>query len=139
MSYTAILFCVDPSGGQSFTMSRTVDTVKLEEIYPYLRSEAKVSDDSIDQILLLANGEKVSKKHLAYEDPPKVLHMWRAEEGDFALCQVKTFTADEAIAHIKEHIQLGEWDNQGQIVIYTNLYSWNDGSIRDAPDPNWEG
>jgi hypothetical protein len=31
-----------------------------------------------------------------------------------------------------------ETDNIGQIVIYTNLFRWNDGTIRDQPDPTWD-
>ena len=26
-------------------------------------------------------------------------------------------------------------DNQGQIVIYTGMYRWTDGTVRDAPQP----
>jgi hypothetical protein len=28
-------------------------------------------------------------------------------------------------------------DNENQIVIYTNLFRWNDGTIRDQPDPDF--
>jgi len=28
-------------------------------------------------------------------------------------------------------------DNEGQIIIYTGMYEWADGSIRDTPDPDF--
>ena len=30
-------------------------------------------------------------------------------------------------------------DNEGQIVIYTGMYEWSDGSIHDEPDPDQYG
>lgn len=29
-------------------------------------------------------------------------------------------------------------DNEGQIVIYTSVYLWRDGKMRDYPDPDWD-
>ena len=30
-----------------------------------------------------------------------------------------------------------ETDNEGQLIIYTNMYEWMDGSIRSEPDPDF--
>lgn len=31
-----------------------------------------------------------------------------------------------------------ETDNSGQIIIYSNIWKWSDGTFRDCPDPNWK-
>jgi hypothetical protein len=28
-------------------------------------------------------------------------------------------------------------DNEGQIIIYTGMYEWSDGTVRDTPDPDF--
>jgi hypothetical protein len=51
---------------------------------------------------------------------------------------MKIYTDAELEAAIKSFpLDLSETDNLGQIIIYTNLYRWNDGSIRDDFDPSW--
>ena len=54
---------------------------------------------------------------------------------------MKTFTAEEARDIIDQlsHDSLCEYntDNEGQLIIYTNVYRWNDGTFRDEPDPSW--
>lgn len=47
---------------------------------------------------------------------------------------MKTFTESEVIA-----TTIGstvEHDNQGQIVLYTGIFAWQDGSFHDEPDPS---
>lgn len=47
----------------------------------------------------------------------------------------------EARAHIIKSLQDDTaeemTDNEGQVVIYTGLYEWSDGTTRDEADPNW--
>lgn len=61
---------------------------------------------------------------------------------------MRIFTRDEAysqftLAWDKEGKLLPspefEKDERGQIIVYTNLFRWNDGSYRDEPDPDYEG
>lgn len=48
---------------------------------------------------------------------------------------MKTYTDNEAFQHVSDNLDLhGETDNQGQIVIYTGLFRWEDGTIHDAPE-----
>ena len=74
MKYLAIIFLVDLGGGQSFSLSREVDTNDVELVYKYMKKEAKATDDQVDTILLLENGDT----------SPKVVKFWRAENGDFS-------------------------------------------------------
>jgi len=39
---------------------------------------------------------------------------------------------DEIIAHLNETEP--ERDNQGQLVFYTGVFEWDDGSFRDTPE-----
>ena len=50
---------------------------------------------------------------------------------------MKTYTDDEVLSLLHMDLDLSETDNQGQIIIYTNLFRWQDGSIRDTPDPTY--
>ena len=74
MQYCAIIFVVDVDTGQTFSLSREVDTVDRQEIYDLLKDEAHATDDNIDTILVLAN---------AYEGAPDVIRHWTALNGDF--------------------------------------------------------
>ncbi len=52
-----------------------------------------------------------------------------------------SFTEQEAIDNIIEDVRANgtvgqETDNHGQIIIYTGIFQWNDGSLRDEPDPD---
>lgn len=70
--YLAILYAADINSGETLTMSREVDTDDVSIIYPYLKSEAQVTDDQVDTILLIEP-----------QDPPHVKKFWAARGGDF--------------------------------------------------------
>jgi hypothetical protein len=48
---------------------------------------------------------------------------------------METYT-EEQVKKMTDCTQ-GDWehDNQGQIVIYTGIFQWEDGSYHDEPDP----
>ena len=49
---------------------------------------------------------------------------------------IKTYTEQDMLNHKLSDCQRFD-DFQGQIVAYTNLWRWKDGSIRSQPDPSW--
>lgn len=54
---------------------------------------------------------------------------------------MRTFTKDEVNSAINVESNFGaelERDNHGQLIIYTGVFVWNDGSHHDQPDPNYK-
>lgn len=52
---------------------------------------------------------------------------------------MKTYTEKEFQCHLGQQIDDGnldtsETDNDGQIIIYTNMYRWSDDTIRDTSE-----
>lgn len=55
---------------------------------------------------------------------------------------MKTYTRQEARNHMIGELrqsQLEDTDNEGQIVHYSGLYLWSDGSIRDYQEEKEKG
>ena len=50
---------------------------------------------------------------------------------------MQTFT-EEQVDKMLSCLGTLEHDNQGQIVIYTGVFQWRDGSFHDQEDPNLE-
>lgn len=59
--------------GETLTTSLHVQTDDKQEIYNLCKSEADITDDEVDTILVLRNGV----------DGPEVFHHWTAGGGDF--------------------------------------------------------
>lgn len=49
---------------------------------------------------------------------------------------METFTEDQVAEIIRNLVDGGERDLQGQIVIYTGVFVHQDGSYHDQPDPD---
>ncbi len=52
---------------------------------------------------------------------------------------MKNYTEEEGVAEIIAGIdgtEACETDNQGQLVIYTGIFIWDDGNIHDQTDPS---
>lgn len=52
---------------------------------------------------------------------------------------MKIFTEEEVAQRLASaKFCTSEDDGHGQVVIYTGLFLWKDGSYRDSPDPHYE-
>ena len=47
----------------------------------------------------------------------------------------ESFLANERINDIHGNREV---DNAGQIIVYTGLFQWMDGTVRRSPDPDWK-
>ena len=51
---------------------------------------------------------------------------------------MKTYTEEEAVAEIIagiDGIEPMQTDERGQLIIYTGIYQWQDGTIHDGEEP----
>ena len=84
MKYLAILFATDfGDSGETLTMSREVETDDIKVIYPYLKSEAQVTDDDVDTILLVKGAFAQSIPRWDASEAPQVCKHWSARAGNF--------------------------------------------------------
>lgn len=79
MKYTAILFAVDPFGGETFTLSREVDTDDCAQVYAYMKAEGQVQSDQVDTILLV----KSACDAAGYPTAPEVFKHWTSYAANF--------------------------------------------------------
>lgn len=72
--YTAILFAVDPGGGDTLSLSRQVNEKESKEnILQYLQKEAQLPNrDAMDTVLIMKNGKSA----------PEVVYHWTGANGD---------------------------------------------------------
>lgn len=49
---------------------------------------------------------------------------------------MKIFTKEEVDACTCSYNGELEHDEQGQLIVYTGIYQWKDGSCRDQPEPS---
>ena len=51
---------------------------------------------------------------------------------------MKTYTWDEVLQLVAAGKTDDQEDNQGQVLFYTGVYRWKDGTYRSQPDPSWD-
>lgn len=58
---------------------------------------------------------------------------------DAVMCEVTGgFTRSEPMISDMMDMSDVQVDNSGQLVIYTNWWRWNDGTVRNTQDPTWK-
>jgi hypothetical protein len=51
---------------------------------------------------------------------------------------MKTYTKEEYIKLLADGCGEMQSDNKGQIIVYTGIFLWKDGTVRDEPDPKYD-